>query len=130
MSQTQNNAAEELKALIVHTLDQGKATDIVTIDLAGKSTIADFMVIASGTSSRQVASLARKLMEEAGKQFPNNTQRVEGLAEADWVLVDLQDVVVHLFRPEVRQFYALEKMWAMTSLPPVEKRVMGKKKAE
>ncbi len=121
-------AAAELKALVLKTLDDGKAVDIVDIDLVGKSTIADYMIIASGTSSRQVAALARKVMEEAKKQFPGNAQRVEGLAEADWVLVDLSDVVVHIFRPEVRAFYALEKMWAMTSLPPVEKRVMGTKK--
>jgi ribosome-associated protein len=125
-----SSAAAELKSLVLKTLDDGKALDIVEIDLAGKSSIADYMIIASGTSSRQIASLARKVMEDASKAFPDNKQRVEGLSEADWVLVDLQDIVVHLFRPEVRQFYALEKMWAITTLPTVEKRVMGKKLPE
>jgi ribosome-associated protein len=125
-----SSAAAELKSLVLKTLDDGKALDIVEIDLAGKSAIADYMIIASGTSSRQIASLARKVMEDASKAFPDNKQRVEGLSEADWVLVDLQDIVVHLFRPEVRQFYALEKMWAITTLPTVEKRVMGKKLPE
>ena len=122
------NAAEkqvaELKALVTKTLDDNKATDIVSIDLQGKSTIADYMIIATGGSSRQVAALAQRIMEETKKAFPKNRQHVEGLAEADWVLVDLDDIIVHIFRPDVRQFYSLEKMWSLANVPAVEQRVM------
>lgn len=116
-----------LKTLIVTTLDQNKAEDIVEIDLRGKSTISDYMVIASGGSARQVAALARRIGEEVSKNFPENKQRIEGLAEADWVLVDLGDIIVHLFRPDVRNFYSLEKMWSATT-PATEHRIMGSKK--
>ena len=87
-----------------------KGEDIVVIDLTGKSDIADFMVIASGRSTRQVASMADHLRERI-KQAGHPAPRVEGLTQGDWVLVDAGDVVVHVFRPEVRDFYNLEKMW-------------------
>jgi len=86
------------------------------------------MVIASGGSARQVAALAQRIIEEAKKNFPHIHARAEGLAEADWVLVDLNDIIVHIFRPDVRQFYSLEKMWSIATLPVTEQRVMMTKK--
>jgi ribosome-associated protein len=118
-----------LKELVVKTLDENKADAIVEIDLRGKSSFSDYMVIASGGSSRQVAALANRILEEAAKNFPDGKRRVEGMAEADWVLVDLGDVVVHLFRPEVRSFYSLEKMWSVT-VPATEHRRMVNKSAD
>jgi ribosome-associated protein len=102
--------AERLLALVLESLDDDQAQEIVTIPLAGKSSIADSMVIASGRSSRQVTAIAQKLAERikhSGLAMP----RIEGLPAADWVVVDGGDVVVHLFRPEVRSFYNLERMW-------------------
>lgn len=100
-----------LHDLVLSQLDDDQAQEIVTIPLEGKSSIADHMVIASGRSTRQVASMAQKLAEEIKKAGFGNA-RVEGLPAADWVLIDAGDVVVHLFRPEVRSFYNLERMWA------------------
>ena len=97
-------------ALVLQSLDDNQAQDIVTIDLAGKSTIAEFMVIASGRSTRQVAAMAQKLGERL-KHGGFGHSRIEGLPAADWVLVDAGGVIVHLFRPEVRSFYNLERMW-------------------
>lgn len=107
-----------LHALIMDQLDDDQAQDIVSIPLAGKSSIADFMVIASGRSTRQVASIAQK-MAEVVKKAGHGPVRLEGLPAADWVLLDAGDVVVHLFRPEVRSFYNLERMWAFGDAPPV-----------
>lgn len=98
-----------LKA-ITAALDDRQAEDIVVIDLAGKSTIADYMVIASGRSGRQVSALAENLVETL-KKLGVKGIRPEGMGQADWVLIDARDVIVHLFRPEVRAFYNLEKMW-------------------
>ena len=103
---------EELKDLIVTTLDQDKAEDIVTIDLTGKTSLADFMVIASGRSTRQVGALAEKLSARIKKE--NVIPRIEGKQTGNWVLVDAGDVIVHLFRPEVREFYAIEEIWNVT----------------
>nr|WP_295371027.1 ribosome silencing factor [uncultured Sphingosinicella sp.] len=97
--------------LVLRSLDDDQAVDVVTIPLTGKSNIADHMVIASGRSTRQVASMAQKLTERI-KQELGRSVRVEGLPIADWVLIDANDVIVHLFRPEVRSFYNLERMWA------------------
>ena len=83
----------------------------MSIPLTGKSNIADHMVIASGRSTRQVASMAAKLADKIKEQFGRNV-RIEGLPAADWVLIDADDVIVHIFRPEVRNFYNLERMWA------------------
>ena len=104
-------AVEQLHKLILQSLDDDQAVDVVSIPLAGKSSIADHMVIASGRSSRQVASMAGKLADRI-KEASGRIVRVEGLPAADWVLIDADDVVVHLFRPEVRSFYNLERMWA------------------
>jgi ribosome-associated protein len=101
-----------MHAAILSQLDDDQALDIVTIPLAGKSTIADHLVIASGRSARQVAAMAGKIDERLRREF-QRPSKIEGLAAADWVLLDAGDVIVHLFRPEVRAFYALEKMWAL-----------------
>lgn len=105
-------------AVVLEQLDDDQAQDLVTIPLAGKSSIADHMVIASGRSTRQVASMAQKLAERI-KREGHGPVRLEGLPAADWVLIDAGDVVVHLFRPEVRSFYNLERMWAFGDAPPV-----------
>jgi ribosome-associated protein len=109
-------SADALHDLVMAQLDDDQAQDIVTIPLEGKSSIADHMVIASGRSTRQVAAMAQKLAERI-KQEGYGSARVEGLPAADWVLIDAGDVVVHLFRPEVRSFYNLERMWGFESEP-------------
>ena len=102
---------EDLHRLVLKSLDDDQAVEVVSIPLAGKSNIADHMVIASGRSTRQVASMAVKLADKIKEQF-GRTPRIEGLPAADWVLIDADDVIVHIFRPEVRSFYNLERMWA------------------
>ena len=102
---------EALHDLVLRSLDDDQAQEVVTIPLTGKSNIADHMVIASGRSTRQVASMAQKLTERIKKDLGRNV-RIEGLPVADWVLIDAEDVIVHIFRPEVRSFYNLERMWA------------------
>ena len=99
-----------LHELVLHSLDEDQAQDVVSIPLEGKSSIADYMVIASGRSTRQVAAIATHLAERLKKEG-HGSPRIEGLPAADWVLIDAGDVVVHLFRPEVRSFYNLERMW-------------------
>ncbi len=110
--------AEALHRLILSSLDDDQAVETVSIPLAGKSSIADYMVVASGRSTRQVASMAQKLAEKIKGEF-GRSPRVEGLPTADWVLIDAGDVIVHLFRPEVRSFYNLERMWAFGDTPAV-----------
>ena len=95
---------------VLSSLDDSKAEDVVTIDLRGRSPLADYMVIASGGSQRHVSALADHLLY-AMKDCNKGQTRVEGLSECDWVLIDLGDIIVHLFRPETREFYNLEKMW-------------------
>jgi len=102
--------SEKLHSLILESLDEDGATDIVSISLAGKSSEADTMVVACGRSTRHVAAVADKLIDRL-KQQANVLPRAEGRAAADWVLIDAGDVIVHIFRPEVREFYQLEKMW-------------------
>ncbi len=104
------DGADILK-LVLQSLDDDKAEDVVQIDLAGRSVMADAMVIASGRSSRQVAAMAQKLLDRLKERF-RLSARAEGKETGDWVLIDTGDVVVHIFRPEVREFYQLEKMWA------------------
>jgi ribosome-associated protein len=100
-----------LHALVLQSLDDDQVQELVSIPLEGKSSIADHMVIGSGRSTRQVAAMAQKLAERI-KAGGFGHVRIEGLPAADWVLIDAGDVVVHLFRPEVRSFYNLERMWA------------------
>ena len=110
------DTVDALHAIILKLLDDDQAIETVTIPLAGKSSIADHMVIASGRSTRQVASLAMKLAEKI-KATTGRPARIEGLPAADWVLIDAGDIIVHLFRPEVRSFYNLERMWAFGEAP-------------
>ena len=107
---------EALHALVMQSLDDDQAVEAISIPLAGKSSIADYMVIASGRSTRQVASMASKLAERI-KADTGRITRIEGLPTADWVLLDAGDVIVHLFRPEVRSFYNLERMWQFGDAP-------------
>ncbi len=110
------DGVEALHKLVLASLDDDQAVETVSIPLAGKSSIADYMVVASGRSTRQVASMANKLAEKI-KAECGRSARVEGLPTADWVLIDAGDVIVHLFRPEVRSFYNLERMWAFGDAP-------------
>ncbi|NVJ90368.1 MAG: ribosome silencing factor [Methylocystaceae bacterium] len=102
--------SKEILDLAVTSLDDDKARDIVTIDLAGKSSLADHLIIASGTSQRQVVAMADHLMEKL-KAKGLMGLHAEGKDQGDWIVLDAFDVIVHLFRPEVREFYKLEKMW-------------------
>ena len=95
---------------ILTSLEDSKAEDIVSIDLHGKTSLADLMVIATGRSNTHVGSIADRVVK-ACKEFGLSAPRIEGLPHCDWVLIDAGDVIVHIFRPEVRQFYNLEKMW-------------------
>ena len=101
----------DLKNKIIKKLDSNKALDVVTIDLEGKSSIADYMIIASGTSSRHIQALSEQVVEELKKNGILNC-KIEGKDSADWKLVDGIDLVVHIFNPEKRKFYELEKMWS------------------
>ncbi|HIV07832.1 MAG: ribosome silencing factor [Alphaproteobacteria bacterium] len=103
------NAEDKVLEIIIQTLDENKAEDVVVIDLRGKTSIANQMVVASGTSQRHVASLAEKVQENLKAAGFKST--VEGEEKADWVLIDAFDVIVHIFKPEVREFYSIEKMW-------------------
>ena len=107
-----------LKKIILNTLDSNKALDVISIDLANKSSIADYMIIASGTSSRHIQALSEQVLE----QFKSNgivNCKIEGTESSDWKLIDGIDVIVHIFNPEKRKFYELEKMWS--ELIPKEK---------
>jgi len=102
--------SDAVLATILKSLDDDKAEDIVQIDLRGKTEIGDYMIICSGRSTRQVTSIAEKLAQKVKDEFAR-TPKVEGKDTGDWVLIDTGDVIVHVFRPEVREFYQLEKMW-------------------
>ena len=107
-----------LKKIILNTLDSNKALDVISIDLANKSSMADYMIIASGTSSRHIQALSEQVLE----QFKNNgilNCKIEGKDSNDWKLIDGIDLIVHIFNPEKRKFYELEKMWS--ELMPNEK---------
>lgn len=106
--------AEETLNLILSRLDDMKAEDTTTIDLRGKSSIADYMVVTTGRVNRHVAAIAENVSKGLGEKGIKNIH-VEGLQNADWVLMDCGDVIVHVFRPEVRDFYNLEKMWTSTA---------------
>lgn len=108
--------SDQLLEQILASLDDDKAEDIVTIDLRGRSQIADHMVIANGRSTRQVVAIAEKLTDELKRRF-GVLCKVEGKDQGDWVLIDAGDAIVHIFRPEVREFYQLEKMWQPAGKP-------------
>lgn len=102
--------AEQVLEAVLKSVDDDKAEDIVQIDLRGRSDVADYMVICSGRSSRQVAAISEKLADKLKQEF-RISAKMEGKETGDWVLIDSGDVIVHVFRPEVREFYQLEKMW-------------------
>lgn len=104
-------SSKSLLDSIVHWLDEAKAEEVVTIDLDGKSTIADFMVVASGRSDRHVGAIGEQVQRNL-KELGYGRVKAEGLQQGDWVLIDAGNVVVHVFRPEVREFYKLERMWS------------------
>lgn len=106
-------SADDAAKLILKALDDDKAEDIVAIDIKGKSSVADVIIVASGRSQRHVAAVADHLVQKL-KDAGAGYLKVEGLPHADWVLVDAGDVIVHIFRPEVRSFYNIEKIWAPT----------------
>ena len=108
----------DLKQVVINTLDLNKAQDIITIDLKDKSSMADYMIIASGTSSRHIQSLSEQVFEKFKKNGIHNC-KIEGKESNDWKLVDGIDLIVHIFNPEKRKFYELEKMWS--ELMPKEK---------
>jgi ribosome-associated protein len=116
--------SQDLLKIVETSLDDDKAEDIVAIDLRGKSTIADYMVIATGRNSRQLAAMASHLDAKLTKAGIKRVS-VEGAGQGDWVLLDGGDVVVHLFRPEVRTFYALEKMWGAEMPSPERLTALG-----
>ena len=106
----QNTEKLNLLNVVISSLEEFKAQDITKIDLVGKTSMADFMLIASGTSSRQIRAIAENTVT-AIKKSSNVNVNIEGLNQGDWVLIDGGDIIIHLFRPEVREFYNLEKMW-------------------
>ena len=108
----------DLKQIIINTLDSNKAQDIVSIDLKDKSSMADYMIIASGTSSRHIQSLSEQVLEKF-KDYGMKDSKIEGKDSTEWKLVDGIDLIVHIFHPEKRKFYELEKMWS--ELIPKEK---------
>ena len=110
MNTLKTATSETLLAAVLKSLDDDKAEDVVQINLRGKSEMGDYMVIASGRSTRQVTAIAEKLADRLKHEF-GVISKTEGKETGDWVLVDTGDVIVHIFRPEVREFYQLEKMW-------------------
>ena len=116
LSKVRPDAKETLR-LVLARIDDMKAEDTVTIDLTGKTAIADAMVVTSGRSNRQVGAIADRLLRDLAEAGLPNV-RVEGMPNCDWVLIDAGDVIVHVFRPEVRAFYNLEKMWARGRVSP------------
>lgn len=114
MSGLQTPTSDGLLAAILKSLDDDKAEDVVQISLRGKSEMGDYMVIATGRSTRQVSAIAEKLVDRLKQTF-GVISKVEGKDTGDWVLIDTGDVIVHVFRPEVREFYQLEKMWTPMS---------------
>ena len=104
-------SSDKLLNCIIKSLSENKAEDITTIDLRGRTSIGDFMVVASGRSTRQVSSISQKLVDIL-KTDLGRPSKVEGKDAGDWVLIDTGDIIVHVFRPEVREFYQIEKMWA------------------
>jgi ribosome-associated protein len=110
-------SVEQLKSAIEASLDDDKAEDIVVIDLAGKSSFADYMVVASGRSQRHTSTIADKLSTRL-RELGSPVLSIEGKESGDWVLVDCGDIIVHLFRPEIREMYHLEKMWGTPLLAP------------
>ena len=110
MKITKSPSSKQLLKLTLQSLEDNKAIDVVSINLIGRSSIADYMVVASGNSSRQVTSMADNLVKTY-KEIGLRPSSPEGMSNGDWVLIDAKDILIHIFRPEVRDFYSLEKMW-------------------
>jgi len=110
MSAPKTVTSDDMLATVLKSLDDDKGEDVVQINLRGRSEVADYMIIASGRSTRQVSAMAEKLIDRVKQTF-GVVSKVEGKTAGDWVLIDTGDVIVHIFRPEVREFYQLEKMW-------------------
>ena len=110
MKITKSPSSKQLLKLTLQSLEDNKAFDVVSINLIGRSSIADYMIVASGNSSRQVTSMADNLVKTY-KEIGLRPSSPEGMSNGDWVLIDANDILIHIFRPEVRDFYSLEKMW-------------------
>ena len=111
MAKTKSLSSKELLGYTLKSLENDKGLDIVSIDLIGRSSIADYMVVVSGNTVRQVTAMANNLIKKY-KEIGIRLSSPEGISNGDWVLIDANDILIHIFRPEVREFYSLEKMWA------------------
>ena len=126
MKKIKYSSSKNLLKLTLDALEDDKAIDIMSINLEGRSSIADYMIVASGSSARQVTSMADNLVKKY-KEIGLRTPSPEGMSNGDWVLIDAKDILIHLFRPEVRDFYSLEKMWAKNQKDNVLDQVEAKK---
>ena len=126
MKKIKYSSSKNLLKLTLDALEDDKAIDIMIINLEGRSSIADYMIVASGSSAKQVTSMADNLVKKY-KEIGLRTPSPEGMSNGDWVLIDAKDILIHLFRPEVRDFYSLEKMWAKNQKDNVLDQVEAKK---
>ena len=126
MKKIKYSSSKNLLKLTLDALEDDKAIDIISINLEGRSSIADYMVVASGNSAKQVTSMADNLVKKY-KEIGLRTPSPEGMSNGDWVLIDAKDILIHLFRPEVRDFYSLEKMWAKNQKENILDQVEAKK---
>jgi|TARA_B110000483_G_C18083781_1_gene499125 ribosome-associated protein len=126
MKKIKYSSSKNLLKLTLDALEDDKAIDIMSINLEGRSSIADYMIVASGNSAKQVTSMADNLVKKY-KEIGLRTPSPEGMSNGDWVLIDAKDILIHLFRPEVRDFYSLEKMWAKNQKDNVLDQVEAKK---
>tara|TARA_B110000444_G_scaffold77578_1_gene73337 strand:- start:1043 stop:1423 length:381 start_codon:yes stop_codon:yes gene_type:complete len=126
MKKIKYSSSKNLLKLTLDALEDDKAIDIMSINLEGRSSIADYMIVASGSSAKQVTSMADNLVKKY-KEIGLRTPSPEGMSNGDWVLIDAKDILIHLFRPEVRDFYSLEKMWAKNQKDNILDQVEAKK---
>jgi|TARA_B110000046_G_C12932595_1_gene372126 ribosome-associated protein len=126
MKKIKYSSSKNLLKLTLDALEDDKAIDIMSINLEGRSSIADYMIVASGNSAKQVTSMADNLVKKY-KEIGLRTPSPEGMSNGDWVLIDAKDILIHLFRPEVRDFYSLEKMWAKNQKDNILDQVEAKK---
>ena len=126
MKKINYSSSKNLLKLTLDALEDDKAIDIMSINLEGRSSIADYMIVASGNSAKQVTSMADNLVKKY-KEIGLRTPSPEGMSNGDWVLIDAKDILIHLFRPEVRDFYSLEKMWAKNQKDNILDQVEAKK---
>ena len=126
MKKIKYSSSKNLLKLTLDALEDDKAIDIMSINLEGRSSIADYMIVASGNSAKQVTSMADNLVKKY-KEIGLRTPSPEGMSNGDWVLIDAKDILIHLFRPEVRDFYSLEKMWSKNQKDNILDQVEAKK---